>query len=78
MKVDIYRRTDSQDLISYLAVPQGKPLPQEVTNTEWQAAERNIDLEEDTGPLFNLELGDALVQIGEKGYAITRLRDRQA
>lgn len=77
MKVDIYKRMESQNLISYLAVPQGKPLPQEVTNTEWQADELNIDLEEDTGPLFNLALDDALAQIGEKGYAITHLKDRQ-
>lgn len=77
MKVDIFKRMESQNRISYLAVPQGKPLPQEVTNTDWQAAERNIDLEEDTGSLFNLTLDDALAQIGEKGYAITHLQDQQ-
>lgn len=77
MKVDIYQRMESQNRTSYLAVPQGKPLPQEVTNTEWQAAELNIDLEEDTGPVFNLALDDALAQIDEKGYAITHLQDPQ-
>lgn len=77
MKVDIFKRMESQNRISYLAVPQGKPLPQEVTNTDWQAAELNIDLEEDTGPLFNLTLDDALAQISEKGYAITHLQDQQ-
>lgn len=76
MKVDIYKRMESPNLTSYLAVPQGKPLPQEVTNTDWQADERNIDLEEDTGPLFDLELDDAMAQISEKGYAITHLKDR--
>ncbi|WP_025917468.1 DUF6139 family protein [Herminiimonas sp. CN] len=77
MKVDIYKRIESPNLTSYLAVPQGKPLPAEATNTDWQADERNIDLEEDTGPLFDLELADALAQIGEKGYAITHLKGRQ-
>ncbi|NMM28416.1 MAG: hypothetical protein HHJ12_14260 [Glaciimonas sp.] len=76
MKVDIYQRMESQNRISYLAVPQGKPLPEEVTSTDWQAAEHNIELEEDTSPLFNLALKDALVQIGAKGYAITHLEDQ--
>lgn len=73
MKVDIYKRMESQSRTSYLAVPHGKPLPHEVTNTDWLADERNLDLEEDTGPLFDLPLDDALAQIAEKGYAITHL-----
>jgi hypothetical protein len=77
MKVDIYQRMESRNRTSYLAVPQGKPLPQEVTNTDWQTAELNIDLEEDTGPVFNLALDDALAQIDEKGYAITHLQEPQ-
>jgi hypothetical protein len=51
-------------------------LPQEVTNTDWLADERNIDLAEDTAPLFHLSPDDALAQINEKGYAITHLKDR--
>ncbi|MGV8893985.1 MAG: DUF6139 family protein [Burkholderiaceae bacterium] len=77
MKVDIYQRMESQNRTSYLAVPQGKPLPQEVTNTDWQVAERNIDLENDTSRVFNLTLDDALAQIDAKGYAITHLQYQQ-
>lgn len=76
MNVDIYKRMESQDRISYLAVPHGRLLPQEVTNTDWLADERNIDLAEDTAPLFHLSPDDALAQIKEKGYAITHLKDR--
>lgn len=68
---------ESQNRTSFLAVPQGKPLPEEVTNTDWLVAERNIDLEQDIAPLFDLTLDDALSQIGAKGYAITHLKDRQ-
>ncbi|MGV8898060.1 MAG: DUF6139 family protein [Burkholderiaceae bacterium] len=74
MKVDIYQRMESQNRTSYLTVPQGKPLPQEVTNTDWQITEHNIDLENDTSPVFNLTLDDALAQIDAKGYAITHLQ----
>lgn len=77
MKIDAYQRMESQNRTSYLAVPQGKPLPQEVTNTDWLVAERNIDLEENTRPVFNLTLDDALAQIDAKGYAITHLQDPQ-
>lgn len=76
MRVDIYKRLEDGNRISYLAVPHGNPLPQEVTNTDWLADERDIDLGQDTAPLFHLTPDDALAQIKEKGYAITHLRDQ--
>lgn len=36
MRVDIYRRAEHDGIFSYLAVPEGKLIPEEVTNTDWQ------------------------------------------
>jgi len=33
MRVDIYRRAEHDGIFSYLAVPEGKIIPEEVTNT---------------------------------------------
>ncbi len=77
MRVDIYRRPEISGQYSYLAVPQGKPIPDEATNTDWEAAQRDLDLEslegndeEATGLFFN----DAFQQISDKGYAISSVK----
>ncbi|TWC71816.1 DUF6139 family protein [Herbaspirillum sp. SJZ099] len=76
MKVDVYKRPDSDGLFSYLLIPHQKPLPQEVTNTDWQMHERGADVEQDGRRHFTLQPDDAFVQISQKGYAITHLGDR--
>jgi len=76
MKVDVYKRPDGEGLFSYLLIPHAKPLPGEVTNTDWQMHERDVDFERDGSRHFTLQPEDAFVQIGEKGYAITHLCDR--
>jgi hypothetical protein len=40
MRVDIYCRDEAQGKHSYLAVPEGKPIPQEATNTDWHPEAR--------------------------------------
>ena len=76
MKVDVYKRPDGEGLFSYLVLPHEKALPEEVTNTDWQIHEQNVDFERDGKRHFTLEAEDAFMQIGEKGYAITHLDQR--
>lgn len=35
MQLDIYRRPEPEHKLSYLAVPAGEPIPEEVTNVDW-------------------------------------------
>ncbi|NUU01732.1 hypothetical protein HNO84_08980 [Herbaspirillum robiniae] len=76
MKVDVYKRPDSDGLFSYLVIPHEKPLPQEVTNTDWQMHEQDVNFERDGKRHFTLQAEDAYKQIGEKGYAITHINER--
>jgi hypothetical protein len=73
MRLDIYRRAESDGKYSYLAVPEQRRIPEEAINTDWQleAKALEIDDEADHLPEFDIKhLGD---QIAEKGYAITAL-----
>jgi hypothetical protein len=76
MKVDVYKRPDMHGRISYLAVPEGRPIPDEATNIDWETAEQNIDLDENHEPLHGFSVDDAEHQIGMKGYAISSLQPK--
>jgi len=76
MKVDVYKRSEDNNLCSYLVVPTEQVLPQEVANTDWQVHELNVDFERDGATHYTLDPDDAFLQLGEKGYAISRLDDR--
>lgn len=71
MKIDLYRRSEIDGQYSYLAVPEGRPIPNEATNTDWETVTRDIDLERNDGEGTGLELNDATEQIDQKGYAIS-------
>ena len=43
MRVDIFKRKESDGFFSYLLVPEGKNLPGEVTNTVWAIESRGLD-----------------------------------
>ena len=75
MIVDLYRRTESGNKYSYLAVPTGKLLPGEVTGTDWQVHSRQWDLEQ-AAIIPSLLADDVVRQIDEKRYAITHLNDQ--
>ncbi|NEX63769.1 DUF6139 family protein [Noviherbaspirillum galbum] len=76
MKVDVYKRPDQGGHYSYLAVPEGRPIPNEATNIDWETAEHNVDLDEDNESVQGLDARDALEQIKDKGYAISSVQDK--
>ena len=43
MRVDIYRRAESGHRYSYLAVPEGRVIPEEATNTDWETEARGLE-----------------------------------
>ena len=71
MRLDIFRRAESDGEFSYLAVPEGQELPQEVTNIDWESLESGVDIEENETELTQYAIHDPLQQISAKGYAIT-------
>lgn len=76
MKVDVYKRPEREGKYSYLAVPEGRPIPQEATNVDWETAEHNVDLDQDNEPVHGLSADDALEQISAKGYAISSVQNK--
>lgn len=76
MKVDVYKRPDEEGIFSYLAVPEGKPIPEEATAVDWETAESNVDLDQDNEPLLGFFAEDALSQIDAKGYAISSVQNK--
>jgi hypothetical protein len=74
MRLDIYRRSELNGNLSYLAVPEGQVIPDEATNTNWETAARAVDLEDGAEYLDEFSIEHPIQQISEKGYAITRLR----
>lgn len=76
MKVDVYKRPEQAGLYTYLAVPEGRPIPNEATNIDWETAEHNVDLDQDNEPLLGLTADDALQQINDKGYAISSVHNK--
>lgn len=78
MKVDLYKRPENDGKYSYLAVPEGKPIPEEATNLEWERVDQTIEFEASREPVHGLHPDDALEQIRDKGYAISHLKDQVA
>jgi hypothetical protein len=76
MKVDVYKRPEPEGIYSYLAVPEGRPIPDEATNIDWETEQQNIDLDENHQPVLGLTYEDAQEQITAKGYAISHLSDK--
>jgi len=73
MRVDIYRRAEHKGLFSYLAVPEGKRIPEEATNTEWQPEAQRVEVDEVADALPGYHIDKPMAQISDKGYAITPL-----
>ena len=72
MQLDIYRRPEPEHKHSFMAVPAGQPIPQEVDNVDWRlvATATEMDVHRSLGE-YAIDRPDQ--QIREKGYAITSL-----
>lgn len=71
MRMDIYRRAEAQGRFSHLAVPEGRPIPQEAINTDWAIEGRGQELDETAEHWDTLGIPAPGRQLQEKGYAIT-------
>ena len=76
MNVDIYRRQEAGNKLTYLIVPAGAPIPHEAENTDWQLRESGKHIDEAAAIVHPYEVERPREQIGEKGYAITRVADQ--
>lgn len=75
MRLDIYRRAEHDGLFSYLAVPEGKPIPQEAISTDWEAASLALEVEDGADALPDFHIRQPYQQIDAKGYAITSVKE---
>ena len=76
MRVDLYRRPEADHKFSHLAVPEGKPIPQEATNVDWQVEHQGMDLDEDAAQWADFGIEQPGRQIAQKGYAITSVKEQ--
>lgn len=74
MRVDIYRRPEQPGRFSYLAVPEGRAIPEEAVNTDWQADLRGMEVGDGAELLHDYGMPAASAQMSEKGYAITSVK----
>lgn len=75
MRVDIYRRQEPQQHFSFLAVPEGKLIPEEATSTDWQPEAQGVEVDEAKDELSKYHISQPIEQITDKGYAITSLKE---
>lgn len=76
MRVDIYRRAEADNRVSYLAVPEGRPIPEEAVNTDWESEAMSVDAGEASLTLRVYGIPEPEVQMAEKGYAITSVESQ--
>lgn len=74
MRVDIYKRPEIKGQFSYLAVPEGKAIPEEATNNDWAIVEQGREFER-AKDLRDFSIDKPFEQIEAKGYAITSSKD---
>ena len=73
MRIDIYRRAETDGKFSYLAVPEAQEIPQEAINTDWEVEARAVEVEDEADQLPDYSILHLTEQIAEKGYAVTAL-----
>ena len=73
MRVDLYQRAEPEGHRSYLAVPAGEIIPDEVVSIDWRDLARGVELG-DAQAMQQYAIEQSQSQIDEKGYAITSAR----
>lgn len=75
MRLDIYRRAEPEHdgKFSYLAVPEARTIPEEVTNTDWLVEVKAFEMDDNASDLADYSIQKVSEQIAEKGYAVTAL-----
>ncbi|TFW28972.1 DUF6139 family protein [Massilia horti] len=71
MRLDIYRRAETDGKFSYLAVPEARNIPEEATNTDWLIEARAYEVDDNVDQLPDYDIDNLTRQIAEKGYAVT-------
>ena len=74
MQLDIYRRPEPEHKLSFMAVPAGKPIPQEADNVDWKLVATATEMDVDAPSLAEYAIDEPGKQIQEKGYAITSVK----
>jgi hypothetical protein len=74
MRVDIYRRSEQDNKFSFLAVSEGRPIPEEVTNVDWESEARGSSWDDNAQLISDYGISDFARQIEQKGYAITSIK----
>jgi hypothetical protein len=74
MRLDIYRRAESEGKFSYLAVPETRNIPEEATNTDWEVEARAVEVEDNAQELPDYAIDNLTGQLAEKGYAMTHVQ----
>ena len=73
MRVDIFKREEANGIYSYLLIPEGKKIPNEATNTDWELDAKGVDINVDEESLDDFSIAYPATQIRAKGYAISNL-----
>ena len=76
MNVDVFRRPESGNKLTYLIVPAGQAIPPEAENFDWELRQSSVHIDETATLVHPYEVERPRDQIAEKGYAITRLADQ--
>jgi hypothetical protein len=71
MRLDIYRRAETDGKFSYLAVPETKNIPEEATNTDWEVEARAVEVDDNAQQIEDYDIENLSGQLAEKGYAVT-------
>jgi hypothetical protein len=74
MRLDIYRRAESEGKFSYLAVPETRNIPEEATNTDWEVEARAVEVDDNAQELTDYAIDNLTGQLAEKGYAMTHVQ----
>jgi hypothetical protein len=71
MRLDLYRRPETDGNFTYLVVPEARLIPEEATNTDWIVAERAFEVDDNAAELPEYGIPNLQGQLAEKGYAVT-------